>query len=114
MDMNLCPYLCDEKNIYLILGKLEKLKTQVLEELVKIGYNKEKLLKIDKNIWFKLDPNVITHPELIENNYKLPPLFIKYILHLLKNADLKQIPKFLAIFWDLRLDKKNNLPTKRK
>ncbi len=109
LDINLCPYLCDEKNIYLVLAKLEKFKTEVLEELIKIGYDREILLKVDKNIWFKLDSNVITHPEIIENNYKFPPLFIKYILPLLKNANLKHIPKFLAIFWDLRLDKKNNL-----
>lgn len=107
IKMNLCPYLCDEKNIYLILGKLEKLKTQALEELVKIGYDREQLIKINKKLW--LNPNIITYPELIENSYKFPPLFIKYFLPLLKNADLKQILKFLAIFWDLRLDKKNNL-----
>jgi len=109
LEINLCPYLSDEKNIYLILRKLEKFKTEVLEELIKINYHSEKLIKIDKNIWFKIDPNIIAHPKLIETNYKFPSLFIKYILPLIKNADLKQILKFLTIFWDLRLDKKNNL-----
>ncbi|MBK7993634.1 MAG: hypothetical protein IPK14_09465 [Blastocatellia bacterium] len=90
LEINLCPYLSDEKNIYLILRKLEKFKTEVLEELIKINYHSEKLLKIDKNIWFKIDPNIIAHPKLIETNYKFPSLFIKYILPLIKMLTLSK------------------------
>jgi hypothetical protein len=108
--VDLRAYLCDEKNLHLIMPLLGKYRMEALEKMDRTGYATHSLSAVcDANV----DPYFAYHHSLTTgaSKEKLPKNFIRYLLPLLKGANWPEVLNFLSIYWGLSLDKSPSLLT---
>ncbi|MEW6734185.1 MAG: hypothetical protein AB1489_22860 [Acidobacteriota bacterium] len=109
--IDLRRYLCDEKNIHLLLSLLSRYWVEGLEKLVRAGYTINSLAAWSEINFNSFDPYYAYHYSLINNVSKkrLPKTFIRYILPLLKGSHWSEVLDYLSIYWGLSLDKNPSL-----
>ena len=107
-EMDLRPYLCDPKNVSVILNKLKPFWTEAVQNLCKENPTR---FYASRPPAFSLNPYMIfRHPG--SGNIKhtgLPRNFAQYFLFWLTDLPWKRVRKFLALYHELQLEQDPSL-----
>lgn len=108
---DLRPFLCDKNLLKRILDKLSPKLNAALKLLEKAGYDISPFLKVKNRKQALAEPYYLFHFKLKTGAkpYKLPDMFVKYILPSLKGLKWDRVICFLRIYWNLSLNKNRKL-----
>ncbi len=107
IPFNLQPYLCNKKSVKHLLQRLLPYWPEAWSKVAFLGYDLESLPSDPQPLAHQLDPYFMVHHAFNRDikEYKLPASFLRYILPALKGLEMKKVREFLAIYWELSLEK---------